>query len=142
MGTQQLLSYAMPFLLLAIFYFMLIRPQKKRDQQLKNMRAALKAGDHVTTIGGLHGRVTRVTENTVTIVTSEEKTKLVFEKWAIGKVVLPEDAKAKQDEAKKEVEQHQEVGVVEPEKIETQQVEAKENLNNTETKNDEQEQKK
>lgn len=122
MGTTQLMSYAMPFLLLGIFYFMLIRPQKKRDQQLKEMRTSLKSGDHVTTIGGIHGRVTRVTENTVTIVTSEEKTKLVFEKWAIGKVVLPEDAKARQDEAKKESHQQQEIGVVEPTEVATNEV--------------------
>ncbi|MGL5439781.1 MAG: preprotein translocase subunit YajC [Filifactoraceae bacterium] len=105
MATPQLMSYAMPILLLAVFYFMLIRPQKKRDQQLKEMRSSLKSGDHVTTIGGIHGRITRVTENTVTIVTSEEKTKLVFEKWAIGKVVLPEDVKSRQDESKKGIEQ-------------------------------------
>lgn len=47
----------------AIFYFILIRPQKKKEKELKNMLAALKVGDEVATIGGIHGKITRIKDD-------------------------------------------------------------------------------
>lgn len=65
-ATQEpgLMSMASPLLMLvlmfAVFYFILIRPQKKKEKELKNMIAALKVGDEVATIGGIHGKIFRI----------------------------------------------------------------------------------
>lgn len=61
------LSMASPLLMLvlmfAVFYFILIRPQKKKEKELKNMLAALKVGDEVATIGGIHGKIVRIKDD-------------------------------------------------------------------------------
>ncbi len=46
--------------MIAIFYFLMIRPQKKKEKELKNMLAALKVGDEVATIGGIHGKIVKI----------------------------------------------------------------------------------
>jgi preprotein translocase subunit YajC len=71
---------------IGIFYFLLIRPQQKRDKELKEMRANLKVGDEVVTIGGLVGKIFNVTEDMVTVEVGGDKTRLHVEKWAIGKM--------------------------------------------------------
>lgn len=53
-------SIIMIVAMLAIFWFILIRPQKKKEKELKNMLAALKVGDEVATIGGIHGKIVRI----------------------------------------------------------------------------------
>ncbi|WP_459128895.1 preprotein translocase subunit YajC [Guggenheimella bovis] len=70
--------------LLAIFYFLLIRPQKKRQEQAKEMQNQLATGDKVTTIGGIMGVVSAVSEDNITI--DVNGSKLTFKKWAIGSV--------------------------------------------------------
>jgi len=77
-----LLIYLVPMAL--IFYFLAIRPQKKRDKQLKNMRDTLNIGDEIVTIGGIVGRVIRIKEDRVTIATADSR--MVFLKSAIGSV--------------------------------------------------------
>lgn len=61
------LSMASPILMLvlmfAVFYFILIRPQKKKEKELKNMIAALKVGDEVATVGGIHGKIARIKDD-------------------------------------------------------------------------------
>ncbi len=67
-----------------IFYFMLIRPQQKKAKQMKDMRESIKVGDTVVTIGGLVGRVIRITDDDVILDCGPgEQT---FKKWAIGSV--------------------------------------------------------
>lgn len=53
--------------LVAIFYFFMIRPQSKRQKEIKKFRDALKQGDKVITAGGIHGKIKNVKENTVTL---------------------------------------------------------------------------
>lgn len=53
----------MMVLMIAVFYFILIRPQKKKEKELKNMLAQLKVGDEVATIGGLHGKIVRIKDD-------------------------------------------------------------------------------
>ena len=53
-------SIVMIVAMLAIFWFILIRPQKKKEKELKNMLAALKVGDEVATIGGIHGKIVKI----------------------------------------------------------------------------------
>lgn len=61
MGAASMISpLIMLVAMFAIFYFILIRPQKKKEKELKNMLAALKVGDEVATIGGIHGKIVRI----------------------------------------------------------------------------------
>ncbi|MCB1087649.1 MAG: preprotein translocase subunit YajC [Verrucomicrobiae bacterium] len=73
-------------LMFVIFYFILIRPQRKQQKELEAKRAALQIGDDVITIGGIHGRVTNKTDRTVTVKVADN-TKLKFEKSAINTVI-------------------------------------------------------
>lgn len=87
MNNQSLIwSIAYIVALFAIFYFLFIRPQKKKDKELKEMRENLNVGDKVTTIGGIIAHVAKVEENAVILEIGPNRTKVPFEKWAIGKV--------------------------------------------------------
>ena len=72
---------------LAIFYFLIIRPQQKKEKKIKEMRGNLKIGDEVATIGGIHGKITSVKEDIVIIEVGADKIKLTMAKWAIGNVL-------------------------------------------------------
>lgn len=74
----------------AIFYFLLIRPQQKKTKQLKEMRDGLAVGDTVITIGGLSGKVAKITDDEVILSVGEVS--LTFKKWAIGSVLGKESA--------------------------------------------------
>ena len=73
-------------LVIAVMYFMLIRPQQKKDQKLKDMRSSIEIGDGVTTIGGIVGRVVSIKEDTIVIETGTERSKIRFKRWAISEV--------------------------------------------------------
>ncbi|MBR6569747.1 MAG: preprotein translocase subunit YajC, partial [Clostridia bacterium] len=59
-------------LMFVIFYFMLIRPQKKKDKKVKEMLAALKPGDRICTIGGIYGTITNIKDDTIELAVSNE----------------------------------------------------------------------
>ena len=85
--TQQIImGLVMWVLVFGVFYLLLIRPQKKKDKQLKEMRSNLNVGDKVTTIGGIIANVAKVEENAVILEIGPNRTKVPFEKWAIGNV--------------------------------------------------------
>ncbi len=77
-----------------VFYFMLIRPQRKKDKAVKDMLNALKVSDRVCTIGGIYGTVTGLKDDTVTLAVGAQKTSMVFARWAIRSV---EDAPLEND---------------------------------------------
>lgn len=86
----------------AIFYFLMIRPQRKKDKEDAAMRDALEVGDEITTIGGVIGEVVSIKEDTVTIETSKYGTKIRFLKNAIRSVdVRAADKRAPQPEEDK-----------------------------------------
>jgi len=87
--TLQLL---LPFILMfAIFYFLLIRPQQKRQKQRQQMLNNLKKGDKVITIGGLHGTIVELTDDTV-VLRVNDVTKLTFDRNAVNTVVNASDS--------------------------------------------------
>ena len=88
---QMIMGLLMWVVVFGVFYFLLIRPQKKKDKQLKEMRSNLNVGDKVTTIGGIIANVAKVEENAVILEIGPNRTKVPFEKWAIGSVT-PKDA--------------------------------------------------
>ena len=75
-----------------IFYFLIIRPQNKRQRESKAMLAGLKKGDKVVTAGGIHGQVTAVKEQTVTVKV-DDSTKVEFSKSSISSVNVEKSAK-------------------------------------------------
>ena len=80
------ITLVMLALVFVAFYFFGVRPQKKQEKQANDMRNALTIGDEITTIGGIIGRVVKITEETVVIETSKERTKLHILKNAIRSV--------------------------------------------------------
>lgn len=98
--TASFLSTIVPFLLIIlIFYFFLIRPQNKKQKETEKMISALKKGDKVVTIGGIHGVVSSTKEKTV-IVKVDDNAKLEFSRSAIAAVET--DKPAESDKAKKD----------------------------------------
>ena len=83
---QMIMGLLMWVVVFGVFYVLLIRPQKKKDKELKEMRENLNVGDKVTTIGGIIAHVAKVEENAVILEIGPNRTKVPFEKWAIGKV--------------------------------------------------------
>ena len=75
-------SLIMIVAMIAIFYLFMIRPQAKKQKELKKFREAMEPGDKVVTIGGVHGKILEIAESTVLI--SSEGTKIRVEKSAIS----------------------------------------------------------
>ena len=81
------LAMFLPLILIfLVFYFFIIRPQKKKEDVRKKMIEAVKKGDRIVTIGGLHGSVTQVDESSL-LVQVDTNTKLRVEKTAVSNVV-------------------------------------------------------
>lgn len=102
----------------AIFYFMLIRPQRKRDKQVKDMRSSLKKGDEVVTIGGIQGKIVKVNNEIVVIELDHAKQRLKMQKWAIHSVVNPSKEKEVVEEIEEPVEAVEETVEVVEETVE------------------------
>lgn len=79
-------------LLIVVFYFFLIRPQKKKEKEAKQLRDNLQIGDEVTTIGGIVGIVVRKTEDTCVIETGGDRSKIRVKLWAISENNTVHDA--------------------------------------------------
>lgn len=82
-----LLSMFLPMAaLLIIFYFLLIRPQRKKDKQVKEMLDNLKVGDRICTIGGIYGAIKQIKDDTVTLAVGNQDMTMVVARWAIRSV--------------------------------------------------------
>jgi preprotein translocase subunit YajC len=75
-------NLVMIVLMIGVFYFFMIRPQMKKQKELKKFREGLKAGDKIVTIGGIHGKILEISDATVLI--QSEGTKLRLEKSAVS----------------------------------------------------------
>jgi preprotein translocase subunit YajC len=84
-GANPLVTFLPLVLIFVVFYFFIIRPQKKREDQRKKMIEAVKKGDKIVTIGGVHGTVTQVDEASV-LAQVDTNTKLRIDKNAIANV--------------------------------------------------------
>ena len=92
-------SIIMLVAMLAIFYFMLIRPENKRKKEAEQMRSSVKTGDKIVTIGGITGTVVNVKDSRIVLETGADQVRIELEKWAISSnETAAENAKA---EAKK-----------------------------------------
>ena len=86
-GVASLLSMFLPMILIfGVFWFMLIRPQRKKDKQVKEMLNNLKAGDRICTIGGIYGTITGIKDDTITLSVGKDNMNMVVARWAIRSV--------------------------------------------------------
>lgn len=94
-GSQYvgMIAQILPLVLLfVVFYFLLIRPQRKRDKAEKEMRNSIQVGDEISTIGGFIGKIVSMKDDTLVIESSADRTKLKVYRWAVrGKEAAPTD---------------------------------------------------
>ncbi|MDR0557116.1 MAG: preprotein translocase subunit YajC [Treponema sp.] len=106
-GGNALVSFVPFILIIGIFYFLIIRPQNKKQKETQKMLGALKKGDRIVTIGGIHGTIQKVKEASV-IVKVDENTKMEFSRSAVSSVEAAaketddEDGEEKKIEEKKD----------------------------------------
>ena len=85
-----LLQMVLPLVLMgAVFYFMLIRPQRKKDKKVKEMLNNLKHGDRITTIGGIYGTIMGIKDDTITLAVGQkggQPYEMTVARWAIRQV--------------------------------------------------------
>ncbi len=101
-GTEMMSTILMLVVFIAIFWFFIIRPQKKKDQQTKEMQNSVAVGDKVTTIGGMCGKVCSVKDDSIILETGADKVRVVYKKWAIGSVDSKKEEKKADNQSAKE----------------------------------------
>ena len=87
----------LPFIaIIAIFYFLIMRPQNKKQKETQKMLSSLRKGDRVTTIGGMHGVIQSVRERTV-VIKVDDNVKIEFNRTAIAGVEATRDDKEEEE---------------------------------------------
>ena len=94
--------------MVAVFYFMLIRPENKRKKEAEQQRSSLKVGDKITTIGGIVGTVVSIKDEKFVIETGADQVRIELAKWALSTndsavAAAQEEAKKKQEARAKAV---------------------------------------
>ncbi|MBR5021937.1 MAG: preprotein translocase subunit YajC [Oscillospiraceae bacterium] len=92
----------MLLIMVALFYFMLIRPENKRKKEAEQLRSAVKNGDKITTIGGIVGTVVDVKSDSFVIETGADQVRMELMKWSLStnetaEAAAKEEAKKKQE---------------------------------------------
>jgi len=103
-GTGSMLSAFLPFILIiAVMYFLMIRPQKKKDKLKQEMLSQLIVGDKILTIGGIHGKIVSVKDDIIILETGEaseqRKSYIKISRWAVNEVTKPGDEPKKETES-------------------------------------------
>ncbi|OLS01669.1 preprotein translocase subunit YajC [Tissierella creatinophila] len=93
MTPQQMQGLIIPIGFLVVFYLFAIRPQKKKEKEIKSMRDSLKVGDEVITIGGIYGKILLAKEDKITLEVGSTKTRLDVTRWSIGSVIKSREIK-------------------------------------------------
>ena len=85
-----IIYYAVQFvpmiLIFVVFYFLLIRPQRKKDKEAKTMLDNLKVGDRICTIGGIYATIIRIKDDVLTVEVGDQKTQMMIARWAVRNV--------------------------------------------------------
>ena len=98
-GADLMSTVIMMVVMVAIFYFMLIRPENKRKKEAEQLRSSIKVGDKITTIGGITGTVVNVKDEKFVIETGADQVRIELMKWALS--TNDTAAAAAKEEAKK-----------------------------------------
>lgn len=94
-ATGGIIPMLIPMIVLfAIMYFMIIRPNKKREKLTKEMLAGLIVGDKLVTIGGIYGKIVKIKDDTLVLETGNEgdKSYIKVARWAVKEVIKPAEA--------------------------------------------------
>lgn len=97
MNLQQFQPIIITILFLAFFYFLVIRPQKKKEAEINEMRKNLRVGDEIITIGGIRGKIVKLKDEYITVEVGTSKTKLELARWAVGSVIKKNEGKGKKE---------------------------------------------
>lgn len=120
------------FIILIIFfvgvYFLLIRPQKKKEKAITAMRDGVQVGDKIITIGGICGQVVKTNPDSLIIMVGADKTKFEVMRWSISNVLTKSEARASKSQEKKEAKKFS------PKKLKKETPEEDPNVANKETK--------
>lgn len=87
-------------IMFAVFYFFAIRPQKKQEKESQQMRDSLSIGDEIVTIGGIVGIITNITDETITIISSRDRTRIQLLKTAVSRVQVAANAPESEEDKK------------------------------------------
>ena len=91
-GPMSFLMTALPLVIMvAAMYFLIIRPQKKKEKAEKAMRDNLQIGDEIVTIGGIYGRVISLKEDTIVIESKSDHSKMTIARWAMNQNLTVHD---------------------------------------------------
>jgi len=82
-GMNPIILVAVYVLIFGAMWFFFIRPQRKKQKEEKKMRENLQVGDEIVTIGGIHGRIISLKEDTMVIESLSDHSKLTFARWAL-----------------------------------------------------------
>ena len=101
--TASMLATFIPLILMiVVFYFLLIRPQKKRDKEVQKMRENIETADEIVTIGGIIGRIVSIKDDTIVIETAGDRSKIRLARWSIQQNITATERAAQEQAANKE----------------------------------------
>ena len=112
----------------ALFYFLLIRPQQKREKKDRQMRNSLEVGDNIVTIGGIVGKIVMVKPDTIVIETSDDRVRMELTKWAVSTTGVQssgEEKSSKEEKKEDEVKKTEEIPEVPAEETDASSEEEK-----------------
>lgn len=99
---QTLVQLIPLLLLLVVMYFLMIRPQKKKDKEIKEMRNSLTVGDEIVTIGGICGKIVKTKDDSFIIQVGADKVKFEMMRWAVSSVTKESSRRENVEEAVEE----------------------------------------
>ena len=112
--SESLVSFIPLIVLFVAMYFLMIRPQKKKDKQIADMRNSLQVGDEIVTIGGICGKIVKTKDESIIIAVGADKVKFEMKRWAVSTVETHANRNKKVEEPSVEEE---EVKKVMPKKL-------------------------
>ncbi len=113
-NAQATLVQFLPLIILiAVMYFLMIRPQRKKDKAINEMRRGLTVGDEIVTIGGIVGKIVKTKDETIVIQVGADKIKMEMMRWAVSSVTKEAHGKAREvyEEVKEEDEAPKKKGI-------------------------------
>ena len=96
--SPAVMQILMLVLLFAVMYFLMIRPQKKKDKQIQDMRKSLQVGDEIITIGGICGKIVKTKPDTIVIQVGADRVKFEMMRWAVSSVTSTKNTAPVQEE--------------------------------------------
>ena len=91
-----LVNFLPLIILIAVMYFLMIRPQRKKDKAINEMRRSLTVGDEIVTIGGIVGKIVKTKDETIVIQVGSDRVKLEMMRWAVSSITKEARGKARE----------------------------------------------